>query len=536
MNSWKIRFLVKIHQFLSRFRQSYSSANTYIILDLVEAQLSRIEVNIQNVTRYLFEAFLESGSSTILMPDEDVRGESNYYYVMITIWYVINHSTWNWTGIRELKIGSHVPNLLKPNHLPADDWVFKTSENDKVSLLRWYHYVSIAKLYRNGILPETWGTADLDDKVSTLAKEAKMVAEAKLSSRQPYTMDDEIYDRLAFLSDELDPKPSSYTQPGTIASLSMKRIRQRDNTRYLNPGWLSRSHEGSTWGPWEIYALCHHTPLVVYGLGAKVPQELNTKEYAKEEIESIKRNILHFMNGEGTIIPSWERSQSNANNGLLRSEATAVVASALLMIDEREVDDILTLDDLVQTEGDRDQVDIEHPSSQATDLKRQATDLKSLLKEISAVKSMIKDQGRALEKDSQLVPIKWMAFALPYRYHPRSFFNSLESTPETYQRPLANTVALPPSLVGHATTSREKKKYFDYKYLIPWLKYFTVFDITVTNPLQDDKGFTWKVITHESNREGPKTIGRRTSQQLNRGNEKLAWALYRSVSNINSLV
>jgi hypothetical protein len=439
------------------------------------------------------------------MPDNKVPGESNYYYVMMTIWYVCDNfrkRDWKWIG----PISSQEGNFFA-SHRPSDSGTFR-SESEKISLLQWYHYGSILKLCEEKILPETWRTdglgRSLELKVSNLAKIANTAAEAKASSRQPYTAEDEIFDRLAFLSDELGLKPASPNQGPTVASLSMKRVSQRDQTRYLNPGWLSRSHEGSTWGPWEIYALCHHIPLVVFGMGAKVSQELNRKEYAREEIESIKGNVLLFMNGEGTIMPSWERSHSNHNNGLFRSEATAVVASALLMINERDVNDVLNLDYLaVPTESHKQQ------PSQVTDYQ------KSILLEISSVKSMIKDQLRAFEKDSQLDPIKWRTFALPFRYHPSSFFNSLGNTPELYQPPLINRVVLPPSVAGHATTPQEMTTVdFDYDHLILLLKYFSVFDI---KPIQDPKeGSSWKLVTHK--------------------HKDLDLALYKSVSNIKPLV
>jgi len=225
------------------------------------------------------------------------------------------------------------------------------------------------------------------------------------------------------------------------------------------------------------------------------------------------------------------------------------------------------------------------------------------LMEILDVKSLMKDQLRALEKASHLSPIKWTTFALPRQYHPRSFFNSLETTSELYQPPEINKVLLPHSLSNYATQpDKIVGELFDYNYLISFLKYFSVFDITATNPLQDAEGFTWGVVRHEYSGEKPKPVGRRTSQQshdacseighlsplieslsgqtdslpkpkviyreqcaelsratselsqksrdvsqglneppkiegqLNRHNEDLGWALYRSVSNINSVV
>jgi hypothetical protein len=80
-----------------------------------------------------------------------------------------------------------------------------------------------------------WEYSGLEEKVSTLAKAAKIFAAVKLSSRQPYCTDDEIIDRLFFLSDELGLWPRRPGQIGTIIAISIKRVKRRDNIKYLNP-------------------------------------------------------------------------------------------------------------------------------------------------------------------------------------------------------------------------------------------------------------------------------------------------------------
>ena len=52
----------------------------------------------------------------------------------------------------------------------------------------------------------------------------------------------------------------------TIASLSMRRVKERDFTRSINPGWLLEGEDGYTDGPWEVHALCHHSCLMVLSL------------------------------------------------------------------------------------------------------------------------------------------------------------------------------------------------------------------------------------------------------------------------------
>lgn len=46
-----------------------------------------------------------------------------------------------------------------------------------------------------------------------------------------------------------------------------------------------------------------------------------------------------FRNAEGTLIPCWERAHAEARKGWLRSEATAVLASTLLLMNEKDMKD-----------------------------------------------------------------------------------------------------------------------------------------------------------------------------------------------------
>jgi hypothetical protein len=55
------------------------------MLSIAEHQLKRSHKSIGSVMRYLVHALLTPNLGIVLMPDEFVLGESNYYYVMITI-------------------------------------------------------------------------------------------------------------------------------------------------------------------------------------------------------------------------------------------------------------------------------------------------------------------------------------------------------------------------------------------------------------------------------------------------------------------
>jgi hypothetical protein len=197
------------------------------------------------------------------------------------------------------------------------------------------------KLCEKKVLDVSWRESDLEGKVERLGNAAKMVSSGKLSSRQPYVADDEIFDRLSFLSDELGLEILEPEDVGTVASLSMKRVKQRDYTRTLNPGWIPRDEDGSTSGPWEIHALCHHSRLVVLTKEEKSKQDWRTREHTHSEAAGFRKSICTFFNAEGTLIPCWERAHAKYRRGWLRSEATSVVATTFILILHKVMEDSL---------------------------------------------------------------------------------------------------------------------------------------------------------------------------------------------------
>lgn len=180
-------------------------------MHILASQLNRIQKNIKSVIQFLVKVLLTSDSDTLLVPDTHVPGETNYYYVMITIWYVVRNFprwTWKWKeSIKEWKENSVAPLFSKDTQrLPSDNWIFEKPIRDKAPLLQWYHYGAILGLCQEKFLPPSWkdkGHRGLEEKVLRLSKTAKIFAASKLSSGLAYTANDEIFDRLSFLSYDL---------------------------------------------------------------------------------------------------------------------------------------------------------------------------------------------------------------------------------------------------------------------------------------------------------------------------------------------
>jgi hypothetical protein len=473
------------------------------VLKIMEFQQKRIRRHIESVVRYLVRALLKPDSSTPLMPDYDIAGESdsNYFYVLTTIWYVTKYfQDWDWEWKDSIKWDKKESLLYRRrNQLPPDNWTFGTTDKDKIPLLEWYHYGSFLNLCQQNILPDTWKDDSLEWKVFRLAKVAKIAAAAKLTSSRPYTADDEIFDRLCFLSEELDLEHREHNI-GTVASLAIKRIKQRDDTRELNPGWLPRLQDGSKSGPWEIHALCHHSSLVVTTLEKKDLQDLRARENLMEEAESYKQNIYRFLNAEGTLMPCWERAYEKARKGWLRSESTAVLASTLLDIHAKE----------------KEREDESSPG------RRQHF----FLEMESLMKYQLDIFGKFTDEAGRLPLIKWTTFCPPRQYHPDSFFDSLEDTPDLYRPPKIQKACIPASLyIYHHATHPEKMEPItkDNLDIIVIPNRFFISDITASAlAQQDDKGFVGKVVH------------RRYDVEDEEKKRKLVWALYDSVGKIHA--
>jgi hypothetical protein len=526
--------------------------------------MERIKTSVENVVRYLAKALLEpqlkTHPNTTLMPDDTVAGESNYYYVMITFWFVWKYfkdSEWKFDWDEELRAKnamnrSKLPILLGPHCLPPDEWTFATADRDKVQLLRWYHYGSLQRLCDNGLLDASWKAREpgLGEKVRRLANAAKMVSSAKLSSREPYVADDEIFDRLSFVSDELFLETLEPTDPGVVASLSMKRVKGRDFTRTLNPGWLPKTEEASTSGPWEIHALCHHSRLVVLTKEEETKQDWRTGEHTHSEAEGFRNNICTFLNGEGTLIPCWERAHAKYRKGWLRSEATSVVATTLVIILHKTR--VLARELEAEKEEEKASVSGDHPPKSPTDpaepdfppvvqtlakwSKYSQIHEKRLIQELLHLGGLMKGQLDAFEQftnESGLQPpIVWKSFRLPLTYHPLSFFNSLEDTPGMYKHTVLRDFPLPSSLPGGESgvldrpdDLKEKGKDFEKKDIDDVFdnpetqNLLFLVDIKATRVDEDDKGFTWEIK--------PYIYDKKYAEE---SKKNLVWELYDNVS------
>ncbi|KAI1380120.1 hypothetical protein F4677DRAFT_251475 [Hypoxylon crocopeplum] len=471
---WKVRFLAKAYRFLSSFKL-LTSPDTYlkpsfndssdemdmaylqstapsisrtehhrygtksawnkieVMMNAVNFQMERLQEAIERILSYLVRAFIQPETQSNSMSLVTRAFQSNYYYVMITIWYIVKKCerfgfTWKWAdGMKTWPTGS----CLLENCIPPDNLLPEDKEKEKVTFLKWYHYASVLNLMarKKPLLPKVWQTKNLDMKVNLLERDARRAAAAKLSSSQPYSAEDEILDRLGFLAEALHAEYSK-GRAGSVASITVRRILGRDSTRRLNPGRLPSGEKGQVSGPWEIHALCHHSRLLVENYQYNKEGD-RTREQKAEDAERYRGMISQFLNAEACLVPCWERT----NMASFQSEATSVLASTLLGICQKDF--ILTLGpneggELASRQGDAKSVPPPPSPRLKTDFSYpfpQTPGPKLNSREYPTERLSIKPQTTDMKRPRA---IEWLRYRPPRQYHHASFFNSLDDTPQLF--------------------------------------------------------------------------------------------------------
>lgn len=464
-------------------------------LKMVRYQLLRVESAIKSIVQYLIDALVKPSSKDTetrmihLLPDNHIRGESNYYYVMTTIWYVITNypehalpwkvqqrgadlnapfdipwlddvQHWKGTGLMD-----------GDNRLPDDNYVFDKTIKIKAALLKWFHYGSVLNLIKFGAIPCAWAPKprrgmDFEDTVRQLERKAKIALATQVATQPDYSERDEIVDRLAFVAGELqlDTDRQIWSRLGAprwvnrridISDMASKRIMARDYSRELNPGLSSPDYDGVTSGPWEIHALCHHSRLLVvnqkYSEVAAHPieREMNHVKM-RAELEKFRGKLRWFLASDATLVPCWDRSSLVARRGWLRSEATSVLATTLIDICLKDLDrtfeaQIAQLRHRAESRIRGESPAINRRSTRPMSVNFQESDTSintKLLNEFLDRKVVELDRGGS----SSTPAIDWMAFKPPRRYHPDEFFTSLDDTDNLYKRKNIEAIDLPSGL------------------------------------------------------------------------------------------
>ncbi|PVH73146.1 hypothetical protein DL98DRAFT_659605 [Cadophora sp. DSE1049] len=474
---WKVRFLVKAYEFLRDFAASQSNVASdklqtpgeatirrvttqaldrdedpdieFIEKDLAcmkyaaYYQLQIIRNRIELVVEYLFQALLQPDSDTPLLPDNVLAFEPNYYYAMMTLCYVSKKTQrfkFSWPSANDMN-GWDKANSTLYRCLPDDNANFNPDFKDKVLLLKWYHYGSMRELCKGRFIPASWMHGIADNTVYRLKRDAVRAAKAKLSSNTPYVAEDEILDRLGFLAWPLglEDRVSSDYRPATLASITAKRIRERDFTREVNPGTSTSSSSGLTCGPWEIHALCHHSRLMVSNY-LYMRKDGRSRDEKMQEVESYRERLCDFITAESSVVPCWERTDLATRRGWLRSEATSVLGATLLEICQKDFG-------LLQEERRLQEEKRLGKESKKQEAKKPTITVDDD-DDDAAEASKPKTCPRSCEEERQ-PGLDWKLYCPPSRYHPEDFFISLEDTPELYRYARLQKREVPANLRAH---------------------------------------------------------------------------------------
>jgi hypothetical protein len=442
-------------------------------ISTIDATVRRIRAAIGGIMAYILQELRKPSTRSSLLREDGTIGDSNYYYVMVTIWYISKHYPnvkWTWhekakgnqgvqCGLDLLGSSTH---LLKINSSPVLSELHPLSINkDKDALLRWFHYESIWQLQKiqPQIVPVAW-EAD-KSRLEALRFEARVAVCERISSGQPYRAEDEIVDRLVFLTKELLPKDR---RCAAITSHIIRRIETRQFTEKINHCHLLPGTQGYTDGPWETHALCHHSRLVISCRKMCKNDDDLTREEREEEVEHFRQKFSSFLTSEVSVVPCWERNNSAIRRGFLRSEATAVLGATILDIFYQDLKFFATKDAREALERSRSHTSASTGTSSEIQQRNNRKDRPNnrtlyfggtmrhlkLSGETTTIEDLLALQLGALQRLASAQKwepyIDYLQFKPPRTFHPEEFFNSLDDTPELYQEPLINMTRVPATI------------------------------------------------------------------------------------------
>jgi len=327
-----------------RARCYASEAEYRKTVSAAEGTVRRVRRVIGGIVAYIVRTLLESSAPAPVLLPENKAGEPFHYYAMILICYVVQRyprATWSW----QPELDRQGTGNAKGHGAGGESWGWgilggrlpsrqtspitcstQSAMIVKFKLLEWLHCQSITTLLDPTLprraIPPQWVVPPHDLQVLQYA--AKTELARRIASPEPYRADDEIADRLCFLAEEMFPQLECTER---LAQCIRKRVEEREYTRAIDvcrPGQVDD-------GPWEAHALCHHSRLVVaHKRMCATKMGSSEGEDAIVEVEHYRKKFYPFLTSEASLIPCWERNNSSARRGFLRSEATALLASTSL--------------------------------------------------------------------------------------------------------------------------------------------------------------------------------------------------------------
>jgi hypothetical protein len=467
LKSWQVRFLVTVHNFITREHNRNPKEPDSPLSQILSNYLEKIRRHICSTLAFL----IYIDYNTLLYPYRNLKERaaghqivwrwssdiSMCYYNMITIWYVMRNCPETLdlleSALRDV-LAAHIDALCKllPN-IPR-------SNDVKVKLLRWYYFASVMKI-KEKLQHQTVyyrmteeSKIELCGEVESSRHSAYEAMSVSVRKDVPYSYTDEICDRLAFLAPELGLDDQIST---SCILLARKRLLRRSWTSTVNNGAV-RSVDLSnsqTWSPWEIFALCHQSHLLFW------------ETLDEGEIYVHRKRCYQFLTSETTIVEAWERQRGADVESWFHLDATCIFASVLLDIrkkkqksGKRESLSEVTTKTIAQEPPKEDVEDYNDlttnketnsPIHTLGIQEGEALDGKAFdsLKQVSdgnpesGVNNLITKLVQLLEREDgakdlappkklSTVQIPYTNYQPPFYYHPGSFVNSLDDSPDLY--------------------------------------------------------------------------------------------------------
>lgn len=185
----------------------------------------------------------------------------------------------------------------------------------KTAMLRWYHYTCLYHLIRKFQISTAF-TESQKSHVRQLEHAAMRLTRPIQKSRPDlYTAEDEQTDRLLLLYRELALEPNSANASITHV---LEKIKSREPTTTINPGWRTSKSTSSVDAPWEFSCLNHHTAFDM-AMGS-----------SDSDINKTKDACLDFHSTDYTFLPTWDRSKRDMSERWWDMDASSIVCATLL--------------------------------------------------------------------------------------------------------------------------------------------------------------------------------------------------------------
>ncbi|KAH7416666.1 hypothetical protein BKA64DRAFT_272574 [Cadophora sp. MPI-SDFR-AT-0126] len=484
---WQIRYLVKAHNFLVR-RESHSesSLETKRSISTLEestsfekvrtSYLNRIKFHIHHSLVWIARARLPSGyrvkpsvvpySENVMTLDTEAGDDDRALYPPIVIWYVIKNCPDALPPVFITTLADCIQQLVSQEYGDVD--ITSNDHEPNSAILLWYRYYCLAQISQhlrnlaatreassetlldsNPKLPSAAEITGYTSKAHAWQRKAeKAMASSRRAALDSYSNQDESADRLSFLGIELGlANEQESKRSSSCLAQARRRILDRKPTLSLNPGAPLFGQDGSvrvsTSAPWELTCVNHHIRL-----------QLWSDPDLEDGLYTARKNSLRYLSTNFLFIGSWDTSKSSVAASFWDLDASCMICATFLDMRIREESLHILLDPAAPESPSTNQphTSRRRPSiALATEVPNEelAADPGKLNVELHGKRdfwdeSVVELLRKQLEKQDALIQalakqsdnafaFDWTRCEPPVPFHPATWLQSLDDTPELFR-------------------------------------------------------------------------------------------------------